>query len=214
MNDHSTFIHEIKNSLGNIYSLVEIIDKDPTELKVCMPLIKDSIRQIRSIERDYDEFRKSGKTTIKINTINASSLCMSIVDEYHAAAAEKNIKIKTNCKALKIGTDATKLRQVISNLISNAIKYTKPGGCVLVECGIADKAYISISDTGIGMSPEEIKQLGTMFYRSKKIEVEGTGLGWALIKNIATSLNWEVLVKSNLKATPPFEYVTQVLVRF
>jgi len=210
MNDQSVFMHEIKNSLSNIYSLIDIIEGDPNELKFCLPLIKEAIKQVKNVEKDYDEFRKSGTNSIKIIQVNLLALINSITDEYKSMADEAKITFSVKCKNIKIQADATKLRQVLSNLISNAIKYNKPGGKVLIDCQVDEKINIIVSDTGIGLSPDEIQNLGTTFYRSKKIDVPGTGLGWALIKNICKILGWNVVVRSKTKPSM-YEYSTSVI---
>lgn len=207
------FMHEIKNCLSNIYSLAEILETDKTELDTCLPLIKTSIQQIKNIECDYDEFRKSGKNTIHTSNVNLVTLLTSIAEEYRVEAEAKKITIKTDCKNIKLITDITKLKQVLTNLITNAIKYNIVNGKVLIECKqIGDNINIVVSDTGIGMSPDEIKMLGTMFYRSKKIDVPGTGLGWTLIKSIVKTMGWEIMIKSKSKSLHPFEYTTSICI--
>ncbi len=209
MSEPNIFMHEIKNSLGNIYSLIEIIENDPTEISECLPLIRGAIQQIKNIEYDYDEYRKSGKTPIQLSPINLATALTSISEEYRIAAEEKKINITLSCKNIKIQTDMTKLRQVLSNLISNAIKYNHANGQIHLECKMmGDRPVVIISDTGIGMSSEEIRLLGTMFYRSKKINVPGTGLGWSLIKAIVDIMKWDINIRSKTKSTGPFEYTT------
>lgn len=215
MNESSIFIHEIKNSLSNIYSLVEIIEKDPSESRECLPLIKTAINQIKNIERDYDEYRNSGKTTVKLSQVNIASLLGLIADEHKAKADERKVTIQVICKNIKIQTDLTKLKQVLTNLITNAIKYNQIGGQILLEGKLVNnRLVISVSDTGIGMSPEEIKSLGIMFFRSKKNNAPGTGLGWSLIKAIASSMGWEINIKSKTKPCGLFEFSTVVSVYF
>ena len=211
MTESDIFMHEIKNSLGNIYALAEIIENDPTELSECLPLMKTAINQIKNVERDYNEFRKSGQSTIRLGPVNLATLLSSIAEEYRLQADEKKITINISCKNIKIQTDVSKLRQVLINLIINAIKYNQIGGQILLECkAVAAKNVIIISDSGIGMSPDELKMIGTVFYRTKKIDVPGTGLGWALIKSISNLMKWEITIKSKSKSANPFEYTTVV----
>ncbi len=211
MSESNVFMHEIKNSLSNVYSLVEIIENDPKEIRSCLPLIKLAINQIKNLEYDYDEFRKSGKTVIRIVQVNLATLLTSIAEEYRGLAEEKKVSIKVISKNIKVQSDIVRLRQVLGNLITNAIKYNLLGGQILLECKTyGDKTIISVSDTGIGMSQDEIRMLGTMFYRSKKIDAPGTGLGWALIKSIADLMQWDISVKSKAKPTSGFEYTTTI----
>ena len=210
MSEIDIFMHEVKNSLSNIYLLVELMESNIDEYGNCLPLIKESIEQIKNVEADYIQYRNLGKNQISRELVNIASLVNAIVAEYRTMAENKNIKIDINCTSIKLTTDETKLRQVLSNLLSNAIKYTLPGGRVLIECNkVKSVVYISVKDTGIGMNATEIAKLGTAFYRCKKIEAPGTGLGWTLIKSISDLMNWNIKV---ISGKPPFEHTTQVTV--
>ena len=103
-----------------------------------------------------------------------------------------------NLTNIKLCVDVPKFKQVISNIISNAIKYNVDGGSVMVSLGYHNhKVQIEIKDTGIGMTPNEIKKLGTAFFRGKRKEAPGTGLGWATIINICDLFGWKFNIISN-----------------
>ncbi len=212
MTDHSVFMHEIKNCLSNIYSLIELAENYPENFQEYTNLVKASITQIKRIESDYDEYRNSGKSPIKFGSVNLSELLQSLVEEYKSSANDKKINIQIEEKYandshttndIRIFTDAVKLRQVLTNLLTNAIKYNIPEGQIYITCKVLDnkKVAICIRDTGIGMNKEELRKLGTAFYRSKKVDVEGTGLGWTLIKSIVNLMDWNIQIKSNVRST-------------
>jgi hypothetical protein len=208
MND-AVFMHEIKNSLSNIYSLIELIEDDKNEYLSYMQLIKKSIMQIKSIESDYDTYKRIGQTPVTYSVINLPSMISVLAAEHKTLADRHKIDILFNCSPLRVETDATKLKQVISNLLSNAIKYNVCGGKVLIECKVVNnKKCIIVKDTGIGMTNAELQSIGTMFYRCKKIDTDGTGLGWALIKSIVDLMMWDIKITSCPKS--PFEYTTTV----
>jgi two-component system phosphate regulon sensor histidine kinase PhoR len=199
MNDVNSFMHEIENPIGNISNIVDLLDgeTDITTIRQYTGLLKQSIQHIVALDKDYKEYRKSGKTSIVYANINLMTVILSVIDEYKALADKYSVKLVHRLKFCKVYTDCTKLRQVLSNLLSNAIKYNKPNGIVTIECNYTLKgAKVIISDSGIGMSPEEIKSLGSLFYRCKKIDVPGTGLGFSLIKKIVDLLGWDLAVKS------------------
>ncbi len=195
------FLHEIKNSLGNIYAISDLllIEEDPVEIKKLAGLLKSSIDQIRAVERDYNMFRKLGRETIDFSTINVPTMITSVIDEFKPIAEKDNVKIICTTKACRVYTDKTKLRQVLINFISNAIKYSNGDGVVTISCNsLGSRTRIIIKDNGIGMSPEEVKLLGTPFFRSKRVDRDGTGLGWAFIKKTCQLLNWTYDVQSTL----------------
>ena len=212
MNTDVGFMHEIKNCLSNIYALSDMIDNDPKET---ITLIKESIEQIKNIEQDYDIYTKTGTVPVVKLPIGMGRLLSSIIAEYSDQAAEKNITIKTDYKNLRVISDQTKLRQILSNLISNAIKYNKPNGSVLIEFKkYTSKFVICVYDTGIGMTPAEIAKLGQPFFRCKKVDVPGTGLGWSIVKQLVDVLGGQITVDvkdlKNVKDPIGTTYTTKI----
>ncbi len=202
-NNQHIFFHEIKNNLANIYSMIEIIEDEPETFNEYAPLIKSSILNVKNIEKDYETFLTTGIRSGKCQTININSVIESVCLEYKNMADEYGVDIQRDLIDIKLCIDIPKFKQVISNLISNAIKYNIPGGAIHVSaCYSNHKVQIEIKDTGIGMIPNEIKKLGTAFYRSKRKEVPGTGLGWATIINICDLFGWKYNINSNVFKSP------------
>jgi signal transduction histidine kinase len=82
--------------------------------------------------------------------------------------------------------DAQRLYQVVSNLVSNAIKYTQPGGQITVALGASDEQVrLEVRDTGLGISPEAQARIFERFYRAPSVAADdrGTGLGLAIVKS-------------------------------
>lgn len=104
--------------------------------------------------------------------------------------------------------DHTLLRQAIGNLVDNAIKYTPPGGTVTVGMDLTENvAIVRVSDTGIGIAPENQVRLFEKFYRIKRREtsnVAGTGLGLALVKSIVERHQGRVWIESELNKGSTF----------
>lgn len=197
----SSFMHEINNPLSNIYMLVQVMEKetDIRSIKQYSGLIQQSIQQVKDLHTDFNEYRRTGKMSIKPSIVNIGSLLSGVVEEYRLTANKKNITITLNIKPCRVYTDAVKLRQVVSNLLSNAIKYNVVNGSIEIKCVYNNPGVdITISDTGIGMDLTELSQLGTPFYRCKRVEVPGTGLGFSLVKKIVNSLSWEINTTSEL----------------
>lgn len=197
----SYFMHEINNPLSNIYMLVQAlgdmnIDERDT-VKEYLNLIQQSTQHVKDLHAEYNEYIKIGKMSINPSVVNLSRVLSSIADEYKLVANKKNVRIVLNVdkEQKRITVDVVKLRQVIGNVISNAVKYNNNGGSVFINC-VDNK--ITISDTGIGMSADELKQIGAPFYRCRRIDAEGTGLGFATVKKITDSLGWELNIKSEV----------------
>src|SRR5262249_22974737 len=103
------------------------------------------------------------------------------------------------------------LRQILNNLIENAIKYTPPGGRVTVTCRDREgHVEFEVSDTGTGISRDELPRIFERFYRIDKArshEATGTGLGLAIVKHLVGSLGGRVTVRSRLNAGSTFTVV-------
>jgi len=121
-----------------------------------------------------------------------------VIDYYRPLAEEKNIQlIETVCKQRKgFQLDKFIFEKIITNLISNAVRYTPKGGKVTIKTDLDDNYwYLLISDTGIGIPEDEQGLIFKEFYRArnaKKFEVVGTGLGMSIIKKLVEQENGEI----------------------
>jgi len=197
-------MHEVKNSLNVIYNCASIIkvENDSDEKNKYLNIMLNSIDSMKNLDRDFESYRKTGEITINKSTVNVKSLVLGVVDSYAAEAKKHGIKINTECKLARAYTDSSKLEVAIRNLLSNAIKYAdqkKDNKYINVSCiSTGSGAKIQITDNGIGMDEKELNRLGEPFYRSKRIEQTGTGLGITIVKKLASMLNWDLVVESKL----------------
>ena len=109
---------------------------------------------------------------------------------------------------LSIKSDRKLLELALSNLLENALKFTPPGGEVLIGADKNDEhIYLWASDTGPGISPNELPYIFERFYQGRNSTVEGSGLGLAMIKNIVSEHNREVNVISELDSGREFRII-------
>lgn len=146
------------------------------------------------------------------------AVMVEAVDSMRARATAKGITLRmepAESVAIVAG-DAALLRQAITNLVDNAIKYTLSGGMVAVGLSKRDeKAIVHISDNGIGIAPDDQVRLFEKFYRIKRRDtpnVSGTGLGLAIVKSIIERHDGKVWVESELNEGSTF-YVSLPLKR-
>jgi two-component system phosphate regulon sensor histidine kinase PhoR len=103
-----------------------------------------------------------------------------------------------------VRADEEALRQILDNLIDNAIKYTPEPGRVTVACRASDEVVVlEVADTGLGIPREELPRVFERFYRVDKArsrDVGGTGLGLAIVKHLVLGLRGQIHVESRLKA--------------
>jgi signal transduction histidine kinase len=143
------------------------------------------------------------------------------VDSMRARAAAKGITLQTEVRGplspgpdgvAIVSGDAALLRQAITNLVDNAVKYTPSGGTVTVGLGVRTgerrkRAVVTVSDTGIGIAPEDQVRVFEKFYRVKRRDgpkASGTGLGLAIVKSIVDRHRGEVWVDSELNEGATF----------
>lgn len=206
--------HELKTPLTSISGFAEtlklnenidketrnrfltIIDGEANRLR---RLIED-ILTLSFIENDKKEEKEA---------INLYSVYRRVEDMLMISARTKNISL--NCDAdetIKIVANADYVKQIILNLVDNAIKYTPENGNVNVKI-FADKddAVIKVSDTGMGIPKEDQARIFERFYRVDKArsrEIGGTGLGLAITKHIAMNLGGTISVESELEKGSTF----------
>ncbi len=160
--------------------------------------ILDNVEQLKSIIARLQELTeiRSGKQKLQITKVDFKKMLDSVVSGYKNR--EKKIKIITVVdEGLKINVDPAKFREVLDNLIENAYKYTKKGEIVIT----ANKDQVSIKDSGIGISAEDIPYVFERFYRvdkSRSGETGGLGLGLAIVKEVCDAHNFDIKINSEL----------------
>lgn len=130
---------------------------------------------------------ETGAMKLNPEKMNVTPLIEDIVDLYDYVAEEKGVTVKTGFpEEIYLTADRNRLRQVLANLLDNAIKYTPAGGRVDVEASREDKEVkITIKDTGVGISDKELDNIWDRLYRGDKSRTQrGLGLGLSLVKAI------------------------------
>jgi heavy metal sensor kinase len=128
-------------------------------------------------------------------------LLMGLVGRVRAIAAERDIAVSTDhLEPVTVVGDPTRLRQLFTNLLDNALTYTQPGGRVTLRLErTRDGARISVSDTGIGIAAEDLPRIFERFYRADEARAQnphGTGLGLAISQSVAQAHRGEITVQS------------------
>ena len=199
--------HELKSPLTVIKGFMETINMDPDMPRETMKKFLNIIQvEAERLGRLIDDILslseiENEKIVVREN-VNVSEAVKESVDFLAAKAQNKNIKLSENIKVVTtcVKGDKDRLKQMIINLIDNAIKYTNENGKVDIDVSKdKENCYISVSDNGIGIKPEDQRRLFERFYRvdkSRSRSLGGTGLGLAIVKHIANAMGGSVSVKS------------------
>jgi PAS domain S-box-containing protein len=193
------FVYVVAHELGNpifaldgYLSLMEgrekALGKDGKEILNSAQGIN---RQLSSLVNDLLEVARNetGRLTFDMEKINLGAILAEVIKNSDFKAREKNIKIvfKNKKAPMAIGNER-KIKEVATNLVDNAIKYTKKSGTVEVDVfQHENRVIVEIKDNGVGISPENQKHLFEKFYRVKNKATEGisgTGLGLFIAKQI------------------------------
>jgi len=202
--------HELKtpifNIQGYIHTLIDGALHDPSVNEKYLLRTSKSIDRLISIIEDLEILAKleSDELALDLTDWDFIDLVKELFEFFEIKASEKNIKLvlETKLETLFITADKEKINQVLLNLISNAIKYGKNGGHVIlrVEKGSSDSS-IEIIDNGIGISEDNISRVFERFYRVDKGRSRsqgGTGLGLAIVKHIVEAHDQSIDIKSEV----------------
>ena len=205
--------HDIRTPMNAILGFADLIEKHLDEKDKCkmyLQKLKSSSSFLLSLINNILDMARieSGQTEIVESVWNVNNFVSDLVSVFESAIKEKNLKfIKfMDIKHENVYCDATRLRQIYLNIISNAVKYTPNGGEIKliikeIECDKEGYARFQtvVSDTGIGMSKEFLPHIFEEFSREKtttESRVVGTGLGMPIVKTLVTLMHGTIEVES------------------
>ena len=206
--------HDIRTPMNAIVGYSQLMKKELTNPKLVhyQEMIEQSSQLLLSIINNVLDMARveSGKMELDENYEVIGNISQLVCSAFAAEASRKNIEfnIIVNVEHKHIIVDSTKMQEILSNLISNAIKYTSAGGKVTIdtkELPYDKEGYVliqtKVTDTGIGMSEEFLPSLFELFTRERNTtlsKIPGTGLGMAIVKNFVDLMNGSIEVESEL----------------
>ncbi len=200
--------HELRTPLAILRGETEVAlrwGRDPEELRRTLESNMEEIDRMGRIIDDLLTLAKSeaGETHLEIIEFSLSDLLQDLYMQGRTLAEPKNIRFTLQLNVdeeIRIHADQLQLHRVVLNLISNAIKYTLPGGDVEVSLAVREnQAVVAVTDSGIGIAQEHLAHIFDRFYRvdeARNREVGGTGLGLAIVKWIVAAHGGRIDVDS------------------
>lgn len=214
--DNLSFLaHELKTPLTSIIGYSDLflrIQKQKAEVRDTygslehIQRVLNSGRQLLRLINNALEISRleAGEIKLKLEPINPHKLIAEVCEMLQPSLDKKNIEISINCQNAPetVVTDVLKLQQVITNLLSNAIRYTE-SGTIEINCELDRSKYkIEVSDTGIGIAQEDLVNIFNPYYRAnskgESCFIDGTGLGLAIVAQIIQLIQGEIKVESVL----------------
>ncbi len=204
----TTVSHDLKTPLSVINGYIELLgmyNKLNTRGEEYMAMIQRSIQSMRQLIDDLlDLAHLDAGLKIRPEALPLESVIHESITGLADLAGEKQLDVAVNLPdnlPLVMG-DGRRLRQIMINLVSNAIKYTPPAGHITVNAEPRNNdVVVSVEDNGLGISPEDQAQIFERFYRVRRPEtdnIEGTGLGLAIVKKLVEAHGGEIGLKSHL----------------
>lgn len=196
--------HELRTPLSVLRGTLEVLIRKPRTSEEYIEKIKTSLTSIDRMSATIDQLlalarEEKGKNLIK-EELELITFLEEIVDQ---TAAEQSRKITFQSQSgipIYIKVNEKSLQMILSNLLQNAIKYSKPESEVLVKTGTENKLpYIEICDEGAGISAAHLEKIFDPFFREKEVIdqlIPGTGLGLAIVKKLAQESEIKISVSS------------------
>ncbi|POP34401.1 hybrid sensor histidine kinase/response regulator [Lactonifactor longoviformis] len=203
--------HEIRTPLNGIvglhYLMRQHID-DKEKLNGYLTKAEISAEFLKGVITDVLDMSKieSGQLEIFQKELNLSALVREIMELLNTQAEDKGVFLQTDCSELRepyVLGDALRIKQVLMNLLGNALKFTPKGGRISLTVrqaaadGVADTTF-TVSDTGCGMSPEFLERIWLPFEQERRMASQnGTGLGTTLSKTLVEKMGGSIQVESH-----------------
>lgn len=202
--------HELKTPLSSIKAYAETLREgainDPQHNLVFVKRIEDQADRLHELILDLISLARieAGQHAYEIEDVDVGPVVDACLEHYRPNAGAKQLDLQAEPppSPLAVRADDEALRQILDNLVNNAIKYTPPEGKIRIAWRTEGRSVlIEVSDTGIGVAPDDQPRLFERFFRVDKArsrELGGTGLGLSIVKHLAQFFGGSVGVRSRL----------------
>ena len=205
--------HDIRTPMNAIMGFAGLAKRhitEPERLEAYLDRVEESGNQLLELIDDLLDMSKLeyGRIEIKVEPCRLREQIDMVLDLFRAQAEEKRLTLKEQLELpdQDVLVDANRFRRVMSNLVSNAVKFTPPNGTVTVTARqkqVSESGYaryeFTVSDTGVGMSPEFMRHMYDAFERensSTKAGTTGSGLGLSIVKSLLNIMGGSISVDS------------------
>lgn len=215
--------HELRTPLNSVIGFAGILQQGLAgplneEQRLQIGMIAESGRLLLGLIDDVLDLSKveAGKTEVVARDFDAVALMYDVVETSRPLAMAKNLVLEagTNADLCMLHSDSGRIRQILVNLIGNAVKFTERGSVtVRVDCADPEVITFSVTDTGRGISPRDLKRVFEAFTQvgdSAEAKAQGTGLGLTLSREYASLLGGELTAESEPGAGSTFRLTLPV----
>ncbi len=204
--------HDARTPLNAVFLAAQLLetqvkDEEDPEVQESLRVIRDSVRNVLDLLSDLLDLSRidAGATPAEVSKFALEPTLAECVSSIEPQARAKGLDVRfepDGLAGLHLATDRSKLKQILANLLSNALRYTERGHIRLYGHRDGDRLRISVEDTGVGIAPEDHDRVFDEFATlgQGRRESGGTGLGLAICRRLAALLGGEILLVSTRAA--------------
>jgi two-component system sensor histidine kinase BaeS len=202
----SDVAHELRTPLTNIRSWIEAAQDGmtPTDAQL-LELLHDETVLLQHVVDDLRDLAAADAGTLRLypEFRFVNDVLSQVIDAHRGVAEERGVRLSANFTAdPQMSIDPVRLRQLIGNLLSNAIRHTDRGGLVMLRTALTDEhLVIDVADTGTGIESADLEKVFDRFWRadtSRSRSTGGSGLGLAICRKLAEAHDGDIMVASRI----------------
>jgi two-component system phosphate regulon sensor histidine kinase PhoR len=198
--------HELRTPLAGIKAIIETLQDGAVDDKKAardfLSRVDSEVDRMMQMVTELTELSRieSGRGDLKMEMLALNSLVEEVIARFKPQAERKTVALSAELftDLPIIRADKDRIYQVITNLVHNAIKFTHSGGCVVISTEVSENSVlVKVSDTGVGISREDLARIFERFYKADKARSgEGAGLGLAIAKHVVQAHGGNICVES------------------
>lgn len=196
--------HEFRTPLSTILSSASLLGRYTTTEEQAkrdrhIDKIRSSVKHLNDLLEDFLSLGKldEGKVTVNLQEFDLHELVAETIDEMKGLAKKDQLLTCMYTGNTLINSDKKLVKNILINLVSNAIKFSDDAGKIVVTTHVDGEAIISVRDEGIGIAAEDQQHLFSSFYRGRNaVNIQGTGLGLHIVKRYVDLLNGNIRLDS------------------
>ncbi len=193
--------HDLRSPLSSILGLVNLAEKTQNveEKMKCLEMVKGRIEALDDFIQSIIQFSKNNKLPVELEKFPVKRCILEVTEDLELLDVDHKVRMEVAGSDFTLCSDSSRIKTILNNLISNAIKYHNP----LIEdpyvrikaTSAGNQVEFSIEDNGIGIEEEYLDKIYNMFYRATEIS-KGSGLGLYVVKETVEALSGKIHVKS------------------
>lgn len=216
----STVSHELRTPLSSVLGFTEMLmlkELKPERQKKYLETIHKEAKRLTNLINDFLDVQRieSGKQAYHMESVDLTKVIIEVVESFTDRTSHQ-IYIEDEALNQRVRADDERLKQLLFNLIGNAIKFSPDGGKIIIRLNNQDQNIkVSIEDEGIGVAEDQLKELFNKFKRidnSSTKKIGGTGLGLAISKGIIEAHNGEIWIDSTEGVGTTVHFIMPIIV--